>query len=161
MRVYRNHKNYSEADLMEVLEPSPDRVTPACPVRFNNACVRAGQYARKLCEVKLAPTRLTPTCMTVCVSIFKTAQLFGTCGGCQYQHMAVPAQREWKRKHVEEVLARTGNITDVTVNPVFGTDEVLGYRSKITPHHEKPRSVSQFARVKHARTTTHITYHVT
>lgn len=33
VKVYRNHKNYSEADLLEVLEPSPDRVEPRCPVR--------------------------------------------------------------------------------------------------------------------------------
>jgi tRNA/tmRNA/rRNA uracil-C5-methylase (TrmA/RlmC/RlmD family) len=31
-RVFRNHKNFSEADLLEVLTPSPDRVTPPCPV---------------------------------------------------------------------------------------------------------------------------------
>lgn len=31
-RVYRNHKNYSEADLIEVLEPSPDRIFPVCPL---------------------------------------------------------------------------------------------------------------------------------
>ena len=30
VRVYRNHKNYSEADLLEVLEPSPRRITPVC-----------------------------------------------------------------------------------------------------------------------------------
>jgi tRNA/tmRNA/rRNA uracil-C5-methylase (TrmA/RlmC/RlmD family) len=29
-RVFRNHKNYSEADLIEVLEPAPNRVTPQC-----------------------------------------------------------------------------------------------------------------------------------
>jgi 23S rRNA (uracil-5-)-methyltransferase RumA len=29
-RVYRNHKGYSEADLLEVLQPSPDRVEPQC-----------------------------------------------------------------------------------------------------------------------------------
>lgn len=29
-RVYRNHKNYSEADLVEVLEASADRVEPKC-----------------------------------------------------------------------------------------------------------------------------------
>jgi len=29
-RVFRNHKNYSEADLLEVLKPSKDRVTPMC-----------------------------------------------------------------------------------------------------------------------------------
>jgi 23S rRNA (uracil1939-C5)-methyltransferase/tRNA (uracil-5-)-methyltransferase len=30
VRVFRNHKNFSEADLVEVLVPSPDRVTPPC-----------------------------------------------------------------------------------------------------------------------------------
>ncbi|MEI6589233.1 MAG: class I SAM-dependent RNA methyltransferase [Verrucomicrobiota bacterium] len=29
-RIFRNHKNYSEADLLEVLTPSKDRVTPIC-----------------------------------------------------------------------------------------------------------------------------------
>lgn len=33
VKIYRNHKNYSEADLLEVVEPSPDRVQPTCPVR--------------------------------------------------------------------------------------------------------------------------------
>ena len=32
VRVYRNHKNYSEADLLEVLTPSPHRIAPRCPV---------------------------------------------------------------------------------------------------------------------------------
>lgn len=31
-RVYRNHKNYSDADLIEVLDASPDRVAPVCPL---------------------------------------------------------------------------------------------------------------------------------
>ena len=31
-RVFRNEKNFSEADLIEVLTPSPDRVTPPCPL---------------------------------------------------------------------------------------------------------------------------------
>ena len=30
VRVYRNHKNFSEADLLEVLTPSPHRVTAKC-----------------------------------------------------------------------------------------------------------------------------------
>ena len=32
VRVYRNHKNYSEADLLEVLTPSPHRIDPQCPL---------------------------------------------------------------------------------------------------------------------------------
>ena len=31
-RIYRNEKNCSHADLVEVLEPSPKRVQPLCPV---------------------------------------------------------------------------------------------------------------------------------
>ena len=32
VRVYRNHKNYSEADLLSVLTPSPHRIDPKCPL---------------------------------------------------------------------------------------------------------------------------------
>jgi tRNA/tmRNA/rRNA uracil-C5-methylase (TrmA/RlmC/RlmD family) len=32
VRVYRNHKNYSEADLVAVLSPSPHRINPPCPL---------------------------------------------------------------------------------------------------------------------------------
>ncbi|MDR1434907.1 MAG: class I SAM-dependent RNA methyltransferase [Puniceicoccales bacterium] len=31
-RIFRNHSNYSEADLVEVLTPSPHRVKPLCPL---------------------------------------------------------------------------------------------------------------------------------
>lgn len=31
-RVYRNHKNYSDAELVQVLEASPHRVEPRCPL---------------------------------------------------------------------------------------------------------------------------------
>jgi len=31
-RIHRNHKNYSEADLVRVIEPSPARVEPRCPL---------------------------------------------------------------------------------------------------------------------------------
>ena len=32
VRVFRNHRNFSEADLVEVLTPSPHRVAPRCPL---------------------------------------------------------------------------------------------------------------------------------
>jgi len=31
-RVFRNHKNFSEADLVSVVTPSPDRIAPGCPL---------------------------------------------------------------------------------------------------------------------------------
>lgn len=32
VRVFRNHKNYSEADIVAVLRPSPHRIAPRCPL---------------------------------------------------------------------------------------------------------------------------------
>lgn len=94
-RIFRNHKNYSEADLLEVLEPSPHRVEPGCP-------------------------------------------LFGTCGGCQYQHIAYAEQLRWKRQQVEELLDRMAGIK-TAVEPVIGSPSEYNYRSKITPHFRRPR----------------------
>lgn len=94
-RIYRNHKNYSEADLAEVLEPSPDRVPAPCP-------------------------------------------LFGRCGGCQYQHLAYEKQILWKQRQVEELLKHMAQI-EHPVLPVISSPRQYGYRSKITPHFQKPK----------------------
>lgn len=95
VRIFRNHKNYSEADLVEVLEPSPERVTPGCP-------------------------------------------LFGTCGGCQYQHINYSEQLRWKRQQVEELLQRMAGIA-APVNEVIGSPREYGYRAKLTPHFHRPK----------------------
>ncbi len=96
VRVFRNQKNFSEADLVAVLTPSPDRVAPQCG-------------------------------------------LFGRCGGCQYQHLAYPAQLAWKRRQVAELLQHMAGIADFPVAPVVGSPREFHYRSKITPHFNPPR----------------------
>lgn len=95
-RVWRNKSSYSEADLVAVLEPSPERVQPVCP-------------------------------------------LFTRCGGCQYQHYAYSGQLEWKRRQVSELLERLGGIK-TEVQPTWPSPREYHYRSKITPHFQKPRS---------------------
>jgi 23S rRNA (uracil1939-C5)-methyltransferase/tRNA (uracil-5-)-methyltransferase len=100
-RVYRNHKNYSEADLVEILTPSPDRVAPRCPV-------------------------------------------FGRCGGCQYQHLDYAAQLRWKRQQTVEHLRHMADL-DFPVNAVIPSPVQWGYRSKITPHFNPPRSAAEAA----------------
>jgi 23S rRNA (uracil1939-C5)-methyltransferase/tRNA (uracil-5-)-methyltransferase len=96
-RVYRNHKNFSEADLISVLTPSPHRIEARCP-------------------------------------------LFGTCGGCQYQHLTYAEQLKWKRQQVEEVLKFMAGV-EFPVSPVIPSPREFGYRSKITPHFDAPRAV--------------------
>ncbi len=90
VRVYRNHKNFSEADLVAVLTPSPHRIVPRC-------------------------------------------SLFGTCGGCQYQHLTYAEQLKWKRQQVQEVLKFMAGV-EFSVSPVIPSPRKFGYRSKITPH---------------------------
>jgi tRNA/tmRNA/rRNA uracil-C5-methylase (TrmA/RlmC/RlmD family) len=94
-RVYRNHKNYSDADLIEIVTPSPDRIEPKCP-------------------------------------------LFGQCGGCQYQTLAYETQVVWKQRQVAELLLHMAGI-DFPVNEVITSPRQYNYRSKITPHFQKPR----------------------
>mmetsp|Transcript_29895 Transcript_29895/g.62906 ORF Transcript_29895/g.62906 Transcript_29895/m.62906 type:complete len:602 (-) Transcript_29895:51-1856(-) len=98
IRIYRNYNSYSDADLIEVIEPSPDRIDPICP-------------------------------------------LAGICGGCQYQHITIDRQRKMKTVQVQELFEHVGGLKKEafpSVLDTLGTDEVFGYRSKITPHYDAP-----------------------
>lgn len=93
-RIFRNFQNYSDADLLEILEVSPERVTPDCP-------------------------------------------LYTTCGGCQYQHIHYRRQLAEKTQHVVELMQKLGQI-DHPVEMAYGSPQVYNYRSKITPHYNRP-----------------------
>jgi 23S rRNA (uracil1939-C5)-methyltransferase/tRNA (uracil-5-)-methyltransferase len=100
LRIYRNFKNFSEADLVEVVEKSKDRIEPTC-------------------------------------------SLSQVCGGCQYQHISIDKQREWKTHHVQEVLTKVGGFSHPNnVAPTIGTEHIFHYRSKITPHYDQPRKIA-------------------
>ena len=99
-RIYRNNKNYSSADCISVLQPSPHRVSPRCA-------------------------------------------LFGECGGCQYQHLDYKSQLEWKRCQVKDSFARIAGI-EFKINPTIASPKQYGYRSKLTPHFEKPNPSNSF-----------------
>jgi tRNA/tmRNA/rRNA uracil-C5-methylase (TrmA/RlmC/RlmD family) len=90
-RVQRQKKNFAEADLISVDEPSPDRVVAPCPY-------------------------------------------FGTCGGCNYQHIAYPRQLAIKAAQVEQTLRRVGRLKDVPMRPMIPAPEPFGYRNRIRVH---------------------------
>jgi len=129
VRIFKNFKSetseqnagYSEADLVEILRPSPERIKPKCP-------------------------------------------LAGSCGGCQFQHMKIDHQRQWKTEFVRKGLEAQnirGYTPEGTINktiaaadgtekmikfttirekmfPTTGTKEIYEYRNKITPHYQAP-----------------------
>lgn len=56
----------------------------------------------------------------------------GHCGGCDWQHVALDAQRRLKAAVVEEQLARVAGIErDVVVEAVPGDSEGLGWRTRV------------------------------
>ncbi|HYN29554.1 MAG TPA: TRAM domain-containing protein [Dermatophilaceae bacterium] len=56
----------------------------------------------------------------------------GGCGGCDLQHVAVPRQRTLKAEVVREQLARLAGLDlDVTVEPLPGSEDGLGWRTRV------------------------------
>jgi 23S rRNA (uracil1939-C5)-methyltransferase len=58
--------------------------------------------------------------------------VFGSCGGCQVQHLAYPAQLAWKRNVVRNALARIGGFGDVPVREMIGMESPRAYRNKMS-----------------------------
>lgn len=81
-------KRFARARLLQVIEPSPDRVAPAC-------------------------------------------RYFGQCGGCQYQHIAYPAQLQIKHKQACDLFERIGGVEPGRVERVVPCPEPYGYRNRI------------------------------
>ncbi|HKQ98568.1 MAG TPA: TRAM domain-containing protein, partial [Candidatus Polarisedimenticolia bacterium] len=56
---------------------------------------------------------------------------FGTCGGCDLQHLAVGAQAEAKRRQLEAALARIGGLQGTRVDPTVPAPAPYGYRFRM------------------------------
>ena len=54
------------------------------------------------------------------------------CGGCQWQHIAPVYQREAKRQQIIQAFQRIGGLSDIEVQPILHTSNVLNYRNKST-----------------------------
>ena len=65
-------------------------------------------------------------------------QHFGVCGGCQYQNLPYEKQLEWKTRQVAELLVHMVGI-ETPVQAAIPSPKQWAYRSKITPHFQKPQ----------------------
>jgi len=77
--------------------------------------------AELLDVVRAGPDRIAPPCPA-----------FGRCGGCQWQHVALPAQRRAKEAIVAEQLARLGGLRDVDVRPIVAAPDGFAHRARVT-----------------------------
>ena len=56
---------------------------------------------------------------------------FGTCGGCQLQHLHYDVQVEAKTRQVKDILERLGGLENVEVKPTIPCDKIYAYRNKM------------------------------
>jgi tRNA/tmRNA/rRNA uracil-C5-methylase (TrmA/RlmC/RlmD family) len=79
-------------------------------------------FARaKLLRVETpSPERVEPEC-----------RYFGACGGCQYQHVAYPAQLRLKHKQISDLFERVGKIPSDKIAAVIPCPQPYGYRNRI------------------------------
>lgn len=65
--------------------------------------------------------------------------LFGACAGCQLQHVPYDEQLAWKTSEVRRLFADTLPGDTFEVDACVGSPRAYGYRSKLTPHFQRPR----------------------
>ncbi|MGZ3508111.1 MAG: 23S rRNA (uracil(1939)-C(5))-methyltransferase RlmD [Vulcanimicrobiaceae bacterium] len=95
---------------------------PSERARVRITTVKPKYAVGELLEVtKASPFRTTPFC-----------SVFGTCGGCQVQHLRYPAQLAWKREVVRNALSRIGGLGDVAVRETVGMINPRNYRNKMS-----------------------------
>lgn len=67
-----------------------------------------------------SPERVVPRCPH-----------FGACGGCQWQHIAYPAQLDFKTKIVKEQFARIAKMPDAPIAKMIPSAKKWGYRNQM------------------------------
>lgn len=66
------------------------------------------------------PDRVPPSC-----------EYFGTCGGCDWQHLAYATQLDAKAGQLRETLERIGGLDSPPVDPIIGCETPYHYRNRI------------------------------
>ena len=62
---------------------------------------------------------------------------YGSCGGCQYQHMTYFEELRWKEIQIREALQKQLSLADEIFLPIVGSSNPYHYRNHITLHDAK------------------------
>ncbi len=119
-------KNYARARLVEIVAPSPARVTPRCahfgPPRRGEA------FPNAVSSVEQTSSGEQPRASNPLVG---NASPLQGCGGCQWQHIAYDAQLKFKTDIVREQFARIGKLPDAPVRDTIGMTDPWHYRNNV------------------------------
>jgi 23S rRNA (uracil1939-C5)-methyltransferase len=75
--------------------------------------------------------KLLSVCEPSTQRVAPTCPVFGTCGGCDWQHLPYPEQLRHKGEIFADALRRTGRVTGEVVQPVLASPSQYGYRTRV------------------------------
>jgi 23S rRNA (uracil1939-C5)-methyltransferase len=104
VRLTEQKQNFARGELLEVLEPSPDRIAPKCKHFFS-----------------LFPPGEGPGMMAAC-------------GGCHYQNLSYENQLKAKTEILRDQLTRIGKIENSPVVPMVASPSEWNYRNHVQFH---------------------------
>lgn len=104
VRLIEDKKRFARADLVEVLEPSPERIQPRCKHHFSLAAN--------------TPKNNWPQ----------------VCGGCHYQHVPYEEQLAYKRAILADQLERIGQLESPPVQATVPSPQPWYYRNHVQFH---------------------------
>jgi tRNA/tmRNA/rRNA uracil-C5-methylase (TrmA/RlmC/RlmD family) len=70
-----------------------------------------------------SPDRVKPEC-----------KYYGTCGGCQYQHLTYAKELQFKAQQAVDMMRRIGGLNNFECESIAGAGHPYGYRASITLH---------------------------
>jgi 23S rRNA (uracil1939-C5)-methyltransferase len=105
IRLTEEKKNFARGELLEILEPSPDRIAPRCKHFYSHL-----PYSREGLGVRAA------------------------CGGCHYQNLSYENQLTAKAEILRDQLARIGKIENPPVAPMVASPSEWNYRNHVQFH---------------------------
>ncbi len=126
--IVEEKKNYARGRLVEIIKPSPARVTPPCQ-HFGNP--RRGEAFAK-------PENTKSQNVSNQLELAKNQEVAKAspsavpgCGGCQWQHIAYDAQLKFKTDIVREQFARLAKMPDAPVRDTIGMHDPWRYRNNV------------------------------
>lgn len=94
---------------------------PGETVKVSINMVKKTYATGRLLEIiTMAPNRIDASC-----------ELYGSCGGCQLQHITYEGQLSLKTQKVKDVIERIGHQNPDLVKPALGPKEPWAYRNKM------------------------------
>lgn len=104
VRLVDERKHFARAELLEVLQASPQRITPKCKHFFTPLPTGEGLGVR------------------------------AACGGCHYQHLSYPDQLTAKTDILRDQLTRIGKIENPPIGEIVASPAEWNYRNHIQFH---------------------------